>query len=73
MLFKLGSDHDRGLLAWKQVTESTNESERIRRSCVLSVYNPPFWSNRISSYKCTKYIPFLPSKLPAVTERKTNL
>ena len=47
-----GSLEERGMTVWRHDTEADQED--------LNVYDLPFGLRKLSTYKCAKYIPFLP-------------
>ena len=47
-----GSREERGITVWRQGTEA--DKERVH------VYDLPLGLRKLSSYRCAKYIPFLP-------------
>ena len=47
-----GSLEERGMTVWRHDTEGDQED--------LNVYDLPFGLRKLSTYKCAKYIPFLP-------------
>jgi len=52
-----GTIEERGLKAWRQhLSDDSDEFE----TASIKVYDLPFGLNRISNYKVTKYLPFLP-------------
>ncbi|XP_022788733.1 solute carrier family 23 member 1-like [Stylophora pistillata] len=54
-----GTDEERGLLAWRK-SASHDNGEKCRTASI-KVYNLPFGLNRLSNYKFSKYLPFLPN------------
>ena len=47
-----GTREERGMTVWNQSTEEGEEG--------LQIYDLPFGLRKLSTYKCAKYIPFLP-------------
>ena len=53
-----GTIEERGLKEWRQ--RLSGHSEDQSQTASIKVYDLPFGLNRISNYKVTKYLPFLP-------------
>ena len=64
-----GTAEERGLKAWRQ--HLSDESDNHCQVAPIQVYNLPFGLNRLSNYKFTKYLPFLPYN-KKVDEAKQN-
>ena len=53
-----GTIEERGLKEWRQHLSGNGEDQSQTAS--IKVYDLPFGLNRISNYKVTKYLPFVP-------------
>ena len=56
-----GTDEERGIKTWRQHL-SSDDGEEQGETAPIEVYDLPCGLNRLSKYKVSKYLPFLPYK-----------
>ena len=54
-----GTTEERGLAAWQQHLGDDTDDETVQTASI-HVYDLPFCLNRLSTWRVSKYIPFLP-------------
>ena len=61
-----GTDEERGIKEWRQmIGDADSQIEQLK------VYNLPFCSERINSWRCSKYMPLCPAFDPTCGRKKS--
>lgn len=55
-----GTPEERGMTVWRKLINNTDGSADNNSTASIHIYDLPFGFNRLSKYKFSKYVPFIP-------------